>query len=137
MTTVNLLPFVGSVGRRFTLEIGSLKRPLTVNETNRMHHMAWYKRRDSTKKAWAVVTHDNAVPHLERAVFVVTPLHKDRRVAQDTAACAPEAKAAVDGIVAAGVLDDDDGTHVLAISFLPPEVVGTNGLRITIYEILG
>jgi hypothetical protein len=44
-------------------------------------------------------------------------------------------KAAIDGIVDAGVLDDDNPDHLLYVTFYPVEVIGRDGLRLTITEI--
>ena len=38
----------------------------------------------------------------------------------DTMASAPTVKAAIDGLVDAGVIPDDTGKHLAAVTFLPP-----------------
>jgi hypothetical protein len=68
-------------------------------------------------------------------VLTAIPLHANRSSPQDTGACAPEVKAAVDGLVDARVLPDDTGDHVLLIVYTPPVFVGTNGLRLLIEEV--
>jgi len=45
-------------------------------------------------------------------------------------------KAAIDGLVDARVLEDDNDRHVIALTFLPVEIGQQNGLRLTITEIL-
>lgn len=109
-------------------------RPLTMNEFRRLHYHVWSARCADTRKLWADLTRKARVPRLQRARITVTPLHRDARSPQDVAACCPEAKAAVDGIIDASVLPDDDPTHLLAITFLQPDVCGHNGMRIRIEE---
>ena len=48
----------------------------------------------------------------------VQPFQKRGRL-QDTAACNPAAKAAIDGLVDAGIVPDDSGDYVRQITFLP------------------
>lgn len=48
----------------------------------------------------------------------------------DLGACLPAAKAAIDGIVAAGVLPDDNDDYVRLLSFAPCLIVGYDALRI-------
>lgn len=59
---------------------------------------------------------------------------RSRRWRADVAACYPSVKAAIDGIVDAGVLDDDDDTHLLSVTFLPVAYGHGDGLRITIHD---
>lgn len=64
--------------------------------------------------AWALARH-HKIPHLERAhiFYVVHPdLQKGKR-RRDSGNWSPSAKAAVDGLVDAGVLPDDDHTRLL------------------------
>ena len=62
--------------------------------------------------AWALARH-HKIPHLERAhiLYVIHPAGTQRR--RDPGNWAPSAKAAVDGLVDAGVLDDDDSTRLI------------------------
>jgi len=48
----------------------------------------------------------------------VQPFQKRGRL-QDTAACNPSVKAAIDGLVDAGIIPDDSGEFVRMITFLP------------------
>lgn len=62
--------------------------------------------------AWAVARHSN-IPTLQRAhiYFVIHPDDKIQR--RDPGNWAPSAKAAVDGLVDAGILPDDDSTRLI------------------------
>ncbi|MEV5451240.1 hypothetical protein ACFUIW_33860 [Streptomyces sp. NPDC057245] len=55
---------------------------------------------------------DAKVPHLER-VYVTCYLQPINRQRRDPGNWYPSAKAALDGVVDAGVLDDDDSTRVI------------------------
>ena len=44
-------------------------------------------------------------------------------------------KAGLDGLVDAGVLPDDGPEHVTAVTFVPPERTGQDGLTITLTEV--
>jgi hypothetical protein len=61
---------------------------------------------------------------------IAQPAQKRGRL-QDTAACNPSVKAAIDGLVDAGVVPDDTGQHVREITFLPC-VRGDDALTIII-----
>ena len=107
-------------------------RPLTVNRVVALHRMQWATHTRQTRALWTHLARN--VPQLVAASCDVIPLHKDFRSPQDVAACAPEAKAAIDGIVDAGVLPDDSPTFLQSVTFYAPEVCGFDGLRITIRE---
>lgn len=64
--------------------------------------------------AWATARH-NGVPALQRAhiYFVIHPDTKTSTQRRDPGNWAPSAKAAVDGLVDAGVLPDDDSTRLI------------------------
>lgn len=121
-------------GRTFTLTVAG-ERPLTVNKVIGMHRMRWATHTATTREVWWAAALAQKVPPLARCRIVATPLHRDHRSPQDVAACAPEVKAAVDGLVDAGVLTDDDATHLVAIEFQPPLIDGVDGLRLTIEEV--
>lgn len=112
------------------------RRPLTVNAVAGLHRQQWASITRETREAWGWLTRGALVPSLAGCTIVAQPLHANRRSPQDVAACAPEAKAAIDGIVDAGVIPNDDATHLLSVTFLPPDICGRDGLRIEITEAL-
>lgn len=136
MAVTALLPFVADVRRKFIVQIDCEARPVTMNAVANMHRMAWANKTAKTRALWCDVIKTANVPPLEQVVITITPLHKDKRSPQDPAACAPEAKGAIDGLVDAGVLVDDNGKFLVAVVFLPPEITGSNGLRMTINEVV-
>ena len=119
--------------RSWTLEDHGA-RPLTTNRVARLHRHQWANHTRQVRETWAWLALQARVPRLTAAVITATPLHANRRSPQDVAACAPEVKAAVDGLVDAGVLDDDDPEHLLELAFRPPDICGSDGLRLRILE---
>ena len=75
------------------------------------------------------------VPALAAIEVYATPLAKDRRWRQDVGACFPAVKAAIDGLVDAGVLPDDNPQFVRALTFYPAEIGDMDGLRLQIEEV--
>lgn len=108
------------------------ERPLTVNKVASLHRQAWAKITKAEREQWRGIAERADIPPQRCIRVVVTPLHRDRRTPQDVAACAPAAKAAIDGIVDAGVIPDDDPTHLTEVVFRPPWVCGIDGLRLTV-----
>ena len=91
--------------RTFTI---ALPPGLTLLSLNGREHWSERARRTNAlnKAAWAMALQAK-IPRLERASIVVEyqPPDSRRRDAENT--CAASGKAAIDGIVAAGVLEDD------------------------------
>jgi Holliday junction resolvase RusA-like endonuclease len=110
------------------------ERPWTANSERRWHY---HKRAQAVRDArerWAWLAVAAKIPRLERIAIDARPCAKDRRWRPDVAACFPAVKAAIDGLVDAGVIDDDDDRHVVALRFLPVDIGERNGLTITIRE---
>lgn len=59
------------------------------------------------------------LPHLDRCSIIVQPF-QHRSVLQDAGNCYPVAKACIDALCDAGVLDDDGPDHVSAVTLLAP-----------------
>lgn len=110
------------------------QRPLTVNAVARLHRQQWATHTRQVRETWAWLAVQARVPRLDRARIVATPLHANRRSPQDVAAAAPHVKAAVDGLVDAGVLDDDSPEFLVELAFRPPDICGADGLRLVIEE---
>lgn len=94
------------------------QKPLT---TNRERAGNRWKRAESVKEwrdAFRVLAEAEPVPPMRWINVTVQPFQKRGRL-QDTAACNPSAKAAIDGLVDAGIVPDDTGDFVRQITFLP------------------
>lgn len=113
------------------------RRPWTTNqERKRGSH---YERSEQTKW-WREAFRDAAleanVPHFQAITIEVTPILPDRKI-QDTGACYPAAKAAIDGLVDAGVIDDDAPKYVPTITFHSPVLSNYAGLEVLITPEIG
>lgn len=110
-------------------------RPWTANHERRMHHYERARRVRDYRLMFALLAGQARIPRLERVTVTAQPLSTSRRSRPDVAACYPPVKAAIDGIVDAGVLDDDDDEHLLAVTFLPLDYRAAHaGLRLVIEE---
>jgi hypothetical protein len=76
------------------------------------------------------------VPRLDTVLITVTPYLPSRRGMQDVAGCYPAAKAAVDGLVDAGVLAGDGPDVVRRITFEAP-VIGEGAALVLVVEEVG
>jgi hypothetical protein len=110
-------------------------RPWTTNTERRMHY---HERADNVKlwkEAFWGLALEAKVARCQRVRFTVEVRLRGKR-AIDFDACAPAAKAAVDGLVAARVIPGDGAGHVESITFLEP-VTGAerDEFTITIEEV--
>lgn len=107
-------------------------RPWTMNAERRWH----YHKRASTVKdcrerfAWLAL--GQKVPRLDYVSIDVVPFTKTRSSIADPAACYPAAKAAIDGLVDANVIEDDSGVYIKKISFWSPQISNREALRLVI-----
>lgn len=110
---------------------------LTTNKERSVH----WSSRASVVKAWReafawlaliskLPTNGSVGPcHIE-----AVPLTGRRRGRQDVGACLPVVKAAIDGLVDAGVWPDDTPEFVRSVRFWPEQPAAETGLRIVIVE---
>lgn len=122
-------------GRTWELRATGGERPLNLNKLAGMNRFDWARHTKSTRALWCGLAREARIPPLRRIGIEVVPLHVDGRSPQDPGACAPEEKAARDGLVDAHVIPDDNGTYVAYVKFLPPEVCGSNGMALRITEV--
>ena len=106
----------------------------TANSANRMHMGERIKITKQWRTDFFLLAKHEKIPRLVRAKIIVTPFQKRGRL-QDVAACAPAAKAAIDGLVDAGVLHDDSSEYLTSIEFKTPQR-GENMLRVEIIGVL-
>lgn len=71
------------------------------------------------------------IPPLETIEVEVFPLCRDRR-RSDVGNVFPAAKAAIDGLVDAGVIPNDTDNYLTALTFRPALILGHAGLRLVI-----
>jgi crossover junction endodeoxyribonuclease RusA len=113
----------------YTVDVGQAAQWLTANQ-----RLYWRRKAERTK-AWREATAWRArharIPRLDRALIVCELRFAVRR-RRDPANWAPTAKACVDGLVDAGVFDDDDATRVQGPDMRLGDP-GVAGLRLLIY----
>ena len=96
------------------------ERPFTQNSLyGKGNHYTRAAKVKSWRESFAWLAKKARMPHMEQCVISAIPHLRDRR-AQDTGACFPAVKAAIDGMVDAGVLDDDGPEHVIELRFFRP-----------------
>ena len=110
-------------------------RPLTLNKERNLHHMERAGIVKDYRQAFGWLAKVEKIPALPAIKVYATPLAKDRRWKQDVGACFPSVKAAIDGLVDAGVLPDDNPDFVRALTFFPAEIGDVDGLRLVIEEV--
>ena len=112
-------------------------RPWTANSARSASH--WSKNADRTKTwrtAFQLLAIEGGVPPLGACRVVVTPYLRNRSGRQDVGACAPAAKAAIDGIRDAGAWPDDTDEYVVELVFRAPVYGQGDALEIRIEPIL-
>jgi hypothetical protein len=109
------------------------KRPHTLNAERRLHHMQRAKLAREWRDAFNWLARLHRLPRLEAAVVIVQP-HRAKGPAQDADACHPAAKAAIDGLVDAGVLPSDGPKHLLEVRYMTAIPDPKDGLSLVICE---
>lgn len=102
----------GSTGRSWTIELPAGLKLLSLNQ--RLHWAERNRRAQALKKAaWALALQAK-IPRLERVLITAEHQPPPDGRHRDGDNYAPSAKAATDGIVAAGCLPADDSRYVAA-----------------------
>ena len=111
------------------------KRPdFTLNNERRAHHMVRARIVKEWRQAFCDLARDAMLPSMEQIEVTVQPYVLNGRYRQDVGACFPHVKAAIDGLVDAGVLVDDHANIVVKLIFLAPQM-GRDALEIFITEV--
>lgn len=108
-------------------------KPWTLNSERRMHYQARAILAREWRHAFMILAKANALPNFNQAVLIIQPHHVAGPV-QDVDACHPAAKAAIDGLVDAGVLKTDGPKHVVEIRYLKSLLDSVSGLSVIICE---
>lgn len=113
-------------------ELSYNKRPWTTNAERNWHHHKRAKYVKEWREEFCKLALAADIPRLEYMFIEATPNLADRKF-QDTAACNPAVKAAIDGIVDAGVIPDDSQEWLKWIKFHPcKHTPGKNSLTIKV-----
>lgn len=118
--------------RAFTLRYEA--RPPTVNAFRNLHHYRKAALTAEWRFAFATLAREARIPPLGAIRVVVDHELRNRRSMPDTGACMTAVKAAIDGLVDAGVILNDGPAEVLLLSFRAPVVTGVDALVLTIIE---
>ena len=102
-----------------TWELRRDARPWTTNAERSANHWTRAKLTKEWREAFAWIAKSQRIPPLAWATIAAQPTQKGGRL-QDTGGCAPTVKAAVDGIVDAGVFPDDSPAYVRTLTYLTP-----------------
>lgn len=113
------------------------QRPHTTNDERRRH---WSEHGPLTKQfreAAGFQALAARIPPLEVVRIDVVAIWPNLRHRPDPGGIYPSAKAAIDGLVDAGVLPDDTDDHVLSITFHRTRIVpgAAHALELTVTEI--
>lgn len=110
------------------------RRPWTFNEALRMNHMKVYRLNKLWRRLGAEACKD--LSKLNPPINVsVTPILKSKR-SQDTGACSPAVKAAIDGMVDAGIIPDDTPENLISITMYAPILqMASDCLVILVHEV--
>ncbi|WP_433235482.1 hypothetical protein ACQPYK_25415 [Streptosporangium sp. CA-135522] len=105
-----------------------------LNSNQRLHPMAKAKLTKALRGAGRDAAAALGVPHFDR-VYVIGELRPVDRRRRDPGNWYPSAKAVVDGLVDAGVLDDDDHTRLIGPDMRIGQVVKGSQLVLHIWDI--
>jgi crossover junction endodeoxyribonuclease RusA len=94
------------------------RKPITTNAERAGNRWGRAEATKEWRHTFAWLARKERIPRMRWINVTVQPFQKRGRL-QDTAACNPSAKAAIDGLVDAGVVPDDSGEYVRQITFLP------------------
>ena len=109
------------------------QRPPSLNVV--LNHRNRWVRATLTKEwrnKFAELATDAGIPPLHSIHITAIPHLKNRRSMPDTGACLLAVKAAIDGLVDAGVLPDDGPDHVRTLLFVAPAVTGVDALELEV-----
>ena len=112
--------------RTFTLTYE--QRPWTLNverQGNRWKRAALVKQ---WRGAFAELAIEAGIPAMQAIDVTAQPFLRNRAHMPDTGACIGAVKAAIDGLVDAGVIPDDGPDIVTELTFLAPQVTGVDAL---------
>ncbi len=108
-------------------------RPWTSNAQRQMNHYRQAELVKEWRHAFATLAREAKVPALG-AIRITAQSHLVGRRSRDWLAEAPAIKAAVDGLVDAGVIPDDDPTHMLGGTILAPVLKAERNALVLVVE---
>lgn len=108
-------------------------RPFTLND--RLHHHAKAKLNTEWRDAFTLMARAHKMPKgLDHITVIVRHHFTDQRYVPDCDNSAPAAKAAIDGLVAAGVITDDGPRWVGPVTYELPVLGPQAGLELIVID---
>jgi crossover junction endodeoxyribonuclease RusA len=107
----------------------------TLNAERKMHHFTRAKNVKDWREAAATVAIAKNIPHLEAIEVTFTPHRVNKSGLADLGGHFPVLKACIDGLMDAGVIDEDGPEIVKRLVFEAPIVTGDSKALIHIKEI--
>lgn len=108
------------------------ERPTSLNAERKAHWSARYKKSAEWREIFATLAMAKGIPELSQICVDIYVEQRGNGKLQDVGNCYPSAKAAIDGLVDAGVIPDDTPEHLLAIKFFAPTRSNRNCLRMIV-----
>jgi hypothetical protein len=113
-------PCLEGCGKLVSYRIEYGARPWTTNSERAGNRWQRATNVKEWRQAFFYLAKAQKIPQLKWATITIEPWQKGG-VFQDVASCNPAAKAAIDGIVDAKILEDDSPEFLKAITFLRPQ----------------
>ena len=109
------------------------RRPWTLNVERQQNRFRRAKLTKEWREHFAALAADLAP--MTAVAVIAQPELRHRGSMPDTGACIGAVKAAIDGLVDAGVLIEDGPAVVKALTFLAPKVTGVDALELEVSEV--
>jgi len=106
-----------------TVVIDFMGRPLLANQAHQMHHRTLAPIRKAYRDGAANLARAQHIEHRDAVTVTAHAEYPSRRSLPDADAIAPSVKSILDGLVDAGVIDDDGPNYVHSVTYLAPKVV--------------
>jgi crossover junction endodeoxyribonuclease RusA len=94
------------------------KKPVTTNAERAGNRWGRAAATKEWRETFTWLARKEKIPTMKWINVTAQPSQRMGRL-QDTAACNPSVKAAIDGLVDAGIVPDDSGEYVRMITFMP------------------
>lgn len=119
--------------RSFEIEVWG--KMWTLNAERKMHHFTRAKNVKEWREAAATVATAKKIPHLDAIEVTFTPHRANKSGLADLGGHFPVLKACIDGLMDAGIIDEDGPETVKRLIFEAPVVTGDSKAVIHIKEI--
>ena len=120
-------------GTTYTLTMPAGQKMLSLN--SRYHWAERRRRTEQLKNDACQTARSLKIPRLERVTIVVEYQPPDRRRRDADNAATASGKPCIDGLVLAGVLEDDDSAHVLSVTYRIGEIYRLGRLILHVTEV--